>query len=121
MAYRNLNGKQYPIPGVDTALATLRPGCKWEMQDLEFLGWEHESEPPTEDEIKAEILREVDVYQWYEYEREREPKYPPLKDQLDMLYKDIKSGNLENGDWVTAIDAIKQSHPKPEGEPPAWP
>lgn len=121
MAYRFLNGGKYPIPGVDTALDTLRPGCKWEMQDLEFLGWQHDQDPPTEDEIKEEILKEVEVHNWYEYERLREPKYPTLKDQLDMLYKDIKSGNIENGEWIKSIDAVKQAHPKPEGEPPAWP
>ncbi len=41
-----------------------------------------------------------------------------LKDQLDMLYHDIKSGNLNNGKWITAIDAVKEKFPKPsEPEP----
>ena len=30
-----------------------------------------------------------------------------------MLYDDIKSGNLENGSWVTFVEEIKSRHPKP--------
>jgi hypothetical protein len=33
--------------------------------------------------------------------------YPDVKDQLDMLYHDIKNGNLENGTWVKAIEDVK--------------
>jgi hypothetical protein len=35
-----------------------------------------------------------------------------------MLYHDIKSGNLSNGSWIAAIDAVKEQHPKPEGSEP---
>ena len=33
-----------------------------------------------------------------------------------MLYHDLKSGNLNNGAWIAAIDAVKEKNPKP-GEP----
>jgi hypothetical protein len=35
-----------------------------------------------------------------------------------MLYQDIKAGNLNNGSWIAAIDAVKEEHPKPEGPEP---
>ena len=64
------------------------------------------------------MSREVDIYNYYLYERNREKEFPDLKDQLDMLYHDIKSGNLNNGKWITAIDAVKEKFPKPsEPEP----
>ena len=44
----------------------------------------------------------------------REKEYPELKDQLDMLYHDIKSGNITNGSWIQAIDSIKEKYPKPD-------
>ena len=44
-----------------------------------------------------------------------------MKDQLDMLYHDIKSGNIENGLFVQAIDKVKNKFPKPEGSPPKYP
>lgn len=45
---------------------------------------------------------------------EREKAYPDIKDQLDMLFHDIESGNLESGDWITAIRKVKADNPKPE-------
>lgn len=38
--------------------------------------------------------------------------YPDIGSQLDLLYHDIKNGNLESGSWVTAIEEIKQQYPK---------
>ena len=37
-----------------------------------------------------------------------------MVDQLDMLYHDIKNGNLENGSWIQAIDEVKNRYPKPD-------
>ena len=118
MAFRKFKGIKYPIPGVDTAIQTLRPGARWDMHNTKFLAWEDDEgrEPPTWEEIEAEIVREVGIYNYYLYERNREEQYPHVKDQLDMLYHDLKSGNLNNGAWIAAIDAVKEKNPKP-GEP----
>ena len=40
--------------------------------------------------------------------------YPSIAHQLDLLYHDIKAGNLESGNWIAAIEAVKQQFPKPE-------
>ena len=55
---------------------------------------------------------------YYLYARNRETEYGDWKDQLNLLYDDIKSGNLENGKWVQMVEAVKARHPKPEGDPP---
>ena len=39
--------------------------------------------------------------------------YPSIEQQLDMLYHDIKNGNLENGDWIKSIESVKAKYPKP--------
>jgi hypothetical protein len=111
MAYRKFKGIQYPVPGVDTAINTLAPGARWDLSNTTFVGWEDDQgrEPPT---------WEVDIYNYYLYERNREKEYPDWRDQLDMLYHDIKSGNINNGSWIAAIDAVKENHPKPEGPEP---
>ena len=44
-----------------------------------------------------------------EFDRLRSNMYPPLREQLDMLYHDIKSGNLENGNWIAAIEEVKNT------------
>jgi len=120
MAYRKFKGIQYPVPGVDTAINNLRPGARWDLSNTTFVGWEDEEgrEPPTWDEIQAEIVREVKIYNYYLYERNREKDYPSVKDQLDMLYHDLKAGNLNNGTWMTAIETVKENNPKPEGPEP---
>ena len=95
--FKDLNGTiEYPVPGVDTAIRVLRPHGRYELRNKEFVGWKDKTglEPPTWDEINAEIAREVEIYNYYLYERNREQEFPDWKDQLDMLYHDIKSGNL---------------------------
>ena len=32
MAFRKFNGTEYPVPGVDTAIEVLRPGCKYDLK-----------------------------------------------------------------------------------------
>ena len=120
MAYRKFNGIEYPIPGVDSAIQTLYPGARYDLSCNKFVAWEDDEgrEPPNWKEVEAEIVRQVKIYNYYLYERNREKQYPEIKDQLDMLYHDLKSGNLNNGTWITAIDAVKKNNPKPEGPEP---
>ena len=120
MATRKINGIEYPLPGVDTAIKILRPSARYDLKDREFIDWidDEGREPPTWQEIETEILREVDVYNYYLYERQREEHYPDVKFQLDMLYHDIMEDNLNNGKWFNAITAVKNSIPKPEEPEP---
>lgn len=109
------------LPGVDTAIKYLRPNVKrWELYNTDITVWEDDSgaEPPTWEEIQNQIFQDVDVYNYYLYARNREDEYGDWKEQLNMLYDDIKSGNLENGRWVQMIEAVKAKYPKPEGDPP---
>lgn len=48
-----------------------------------------------------------------DFKKIRSRLYPPLREQLDMLYHDIKNGNLENGTWIQAIDDVKNTVKKP--------
>ena len=120
MATRKINGFEYPLPGVDTAIKILRPGARYDLKNKEFKEWidDEGREPPTWQEIENEILREIDVYNYYLYERNREEHYPDVKEQLDMLYHDIKEDNLNNGRWIQTITAIKESNPKPDKPEP---
>ena len=106
---------QYPIPSFETAIKTLRPTVvHWEIDQNSFLIWEDSegNDPPTWEEIHQEIKREVEIFNNYWYHRCRIEKYPPVEVQLDMLYHDIKNGNIENGKWIRLIDSIKNTHPK---------
>ena len=120
MPYRKFNDIEYPIPGVDSAIQTLYPGARYDLSCNKFVAWEDDEgrEPPKWEEIESEIIRQVKIYNYYLYERNREEQYPQIKDQLDMLYHDLKSGNLNNGTWIAAIDAVKENNPKPEEPEP---
>ena len=116
MATRKFNDIEYPVPGIDTAIKTLRPHARYALANMTFTAWEDDTgtTPPTKDEILKEVEREVEIYNYYLYERDREKAFPKMVDQLDMLYHDIKNGNLENGSWVQTIDEIKNKYPKPD-------
>ena len=72
-------------------------------------------EAPSE-EVQAEIEREVDITTT-SFTKETDKRHILIR-PIDMLYHDIKSGNLADGSWVAAIDKVKEAHPKPEGPEP---
>ena len=120
MAYRNLiksDGSvfKYTVPGVDTAIQELRPGASFEMYNNEFVKWVHSQEPPTGEEIIEEVKREEKIWLKYEYERNRQKRYPDIEHQLDLLFHDIEEGNLDKtGSFYSVIKAIKEEFPKPQ-------
>lgn len=120
MAFRKFRGVEYPVPGIDTAIQVLRPGAKYDLNNTTFLRWEDElgREPPTWEEICREVEKELEIYNYYSWERDRQKHYPEIKDQLDMLYHDIKSGEINNGEWIKSIDLIKNKYPKPKNSEP---
>jgi len=123
MAYRIFNGIKYPVPGVDTALDILNPGQGAALTGAGGIKIEKSKSPstaesPTQKEIEEEIERQQIIYDYYQYERDRRNNFPSGEDQLDMLYHDIKNGNLENGSWIQAMDSVREKFPKPEGPPP---
>ncbi len=61
-----------------------------------------------------------------DYKVERQNEYPPIGEQLDQLYWDLKNGRLDTGDWIQNITKIKLKHSKSNtgttsiGELPQW-
>lgn len=75
---------------------------------------------PTKDEIKAEISNyqvELDKTFYKEQRVGLATGYPPISEQLDQLYHDIKDGKLgvaaTTGSWYVGITSIKTAFPKP--------
>lgn len=63
---------------------------------------------PTQQDLDAWAVEFDLAYRQQQAVQER--VYPSIGDQLDMIYKDMKS-NTQN--WINTIDAIKSAHPKP--------
>jgi len=71
--------------------------------DFEIPSWEEVEK--VWDELKAE-------YATFEYQRKRQPEYPAIKDQLDLLYHKGIDG------WKEEIQKVKDKYPKPVVEEP---
>lgn len=100
------------------AIHSLVSNAKFSMTDgdLSTLQWydDNTSPRPTDAEIEQKAQELLVQFEQNEYQRQRALEYPRIQDQLDMLYHDIKSGNLQNGTWVEAIEEVKNTFPKPE-------
>tara|TARA_Y100001963_G_scaffold125426_1_gene177020 strand:- start:33 stop:368 length:336 start_codon:yes stop_codon:yes gene_type:complete len=65
---------------------------------------------PTDDEINTAWTEYKKDQAATKYQRDREPLYASIKEQLDQLYWDKKNGTNK---WVEAIDKVKSDNPKP--------
>ena len=97
------------------ALHTLCPGASWEAGDTYESIKNFKSDKyqlPSEEEINAEISRLQEIVDSYEYQRLRKKEYPPIEEQLDILYHQGYDG------WKATIDEVKNKFPKPLDTPP---
>jgi len=83
---------------------------KQEAGGIVFIKWESDTEQtqPSDAEIQAEITRLQAEYDSQEYARNRASAYPPIGDQLDMIYHAGLGGDA----FQAAISAVKQEYPK---------
>ena len=96
---------------ITEAIRNLKPGANFCVNGdtYEGLVWHDENElpPPTEEEVQVEIERLQQEYEYNQYQRDRASEYPPIQDQLDVLYHQGYDG------WKASIDEVKNKYPKP--------
>ena len=95
------------------ALIAKYPDVEFELVNNSELKWKSEDIPkPTEQEIE-QIIEEFRLtappedelaLNWYQA---RQLRYPPIEQQLDMLYHKGYDG------WKAEIDKVKSKYPKP--------
>jgi len=104
------------VPGIDSAIKYLRPNARWEVTNSSFTRYEDPDydTPPSWDEVIDQLNKDIAAYNYYQYARDREKEYGGWQEQLNLLFDDITSGNLENGKWVSMIKEIKNKYPKPD-------
>jgi len=67
---------------------------------------------PTEEQIATEInnyTNRIDNEQYAATQYQRDRNYPPIEEQLDMIYWDRKNAT---NNWEESIDASKAEFPK---------
>ena len=100
---------------ISDAIVSLVPKAKFSIEDEDYnkIVWNDERSLPSESEVIAEANRLAIQYENNQYQRDRATAYPSIAEQLDLLYHDIKSGALDSGAWIAAIEAVKTQYPKP--------
>ena len=105
-------------PILDNAIMALRPDAiSWRIIHFEGTmiidNWvdQNNSEAPHPEEVLQKFKELMELWKYDEYKRKRIEMYGTIGEQLDMLYKDIKSGNLMYGEWVNHIESVKDSIP----------
>jgi len=68
----------------------------------------------TADAIENKKMADArDIYDNNEYQRDRAASYVEIKEQLDLLYKDMTADKLDNtGEWHKHIKKVKDDNPK---------
>lgn len=92
------------------ALKHLLPNCEFKIENncyegITLIGTE--DPVPTESELEN-AWNEVQILDGLNrYKDMRRAEYPPIAEQLDMIYHDIDA-------WKSTINSIKEKYPKPE-------
>ena len=91
----------------------LKPGCYWQLPEPDYstLVWESsEIEPPSLEEVMAQIDINQKKYEDTQWLRDRESSYPSIGDQLDMMYH----AGMMPEELTSIIASIKARYPKTE-------
>ena len=99
------------------AIDSLRKGSAYSaMSDnYEDIIWQDENTTiPTKKECEDELKRLEEEDKKTQYQRDRAPSYPEIKEQLDLLYHDMTAGKGDKtGEWYKAVNKVKTDNPKP--------
>ena len=98
----------------DALVNVLPAGTPFHVHEPSYQGIEilDDTELPSEDAVMAEYAVVEQQHTNTEYQRLREPAYPPIGDQLDALFK---AGAFPD-DMAAKIQSIKNQYPKPSSE-----
>jgi hypothetical protein len=99
------------------ALHNLKPEATWSLNGDTYSGliWLDETQTkPTEEEVTQEIERLQEEYGAKEYQRQRAPEYPDLKEFVDAYYWAQKGDNTKMDAYIVKCDTVKLKYPKPE-------
>jgi hypothetical protein len=96
-------------PIIENALHNLRPGASWGVVEGEVEWYSEDIDQPSSKEIQEELDRLKKEWDAIEYSRKRKSFYPPITEQLDMIYWDMVNGTSA---WKEQIDLVKFTYPK---------
>ena len=73
-------------PTVVDALIALGFKSGWKIKEGKIVKWWAEKEQPSDEAIQAKLKELQADYDAKQYQRDRAVSYPPLAEQMDLLY-----------------------------------
>ena len=82
-------------------------------EDYEQITYGEGITPIAKSVIQAKQAELQTAYDVKQYQRDRASEYPELKEQLDLLYKDMAADKGDKtGEWFKVVKKIKDDNPK---------
>jgi hypothetical protein len=99
---------------ISSALLSLVPKARFGIEDNDWnkLQWIDERPCPPKEQVMAEVERLRLEWESKEYQRLRQPEYPPLADYVDAVYWQSKGDDRKMEAYIAAVEAVKQKFPK---------
>jgi hypothetical protein len=99
-----------------SAILAINPSAQVSVngEDLDQITWHAGTEVISKSDIQAKQAELKTAYDAKEYQRKRQPEYPAIGEQLDLLWHAIDDGTLDKtSDFYTSLKATKDKYPKP--------
>ena len=82
-------------------------------EDLDQITWHNGTAVISKADIIAKQAELKTAYDAKDYQRKRQPEYPAIREQLDLLWHAIDDGTLDKtSDFYTSLKATKDKYPK---------
>ena len=82
-------------------------------EDIDQITWYAGTAVISKADIQAKMAELEIAYDAKNYQRQRQPEYPAIGEQLDMLWHAIDDGTLDKtSDFYTSLKATKDKYPK---------
>ena len=100
---------------ISTAILAINPSAQVMVRDEDFdrITWLNGTTPISKSDIQTKQAELKASYDAKDYQRKREPEYPAIGEQLDLLWHAIDDGTLDKtSDFYTSLKATKDKYPK---------
>lgn len=99
---------------ISNAIKSLDPSAQFSIIDdnIDTIEWISKSIELTNEDIILEKDRLLTIYNSLEYQRLRQPEYPPLTELADAIYWQSHGDDTKMVAYIAAVEAVKQKYPK---------
>ena len=101
---------------IGSAILAINPDAQVVIngEDIDQITWYAGTAVISKADIQAKMAELEIAYDAKNYQRQRQPEYPAIGEQLDMLWHAIDDGTLDKtSDFYTSLKATKDKYPKP--------